>query len=90
MKRSLTILVIILTVTLAWAQNPITKLTFEEAVTIGLERNMVLNQQKNQLEANQAQKLNAIGNHVSLKPNRHGFFKCQFGYRVLRPCQCHY
>ena len=64
MKISLTVLVITLIVTLARAQNPITKMTFEEAVSIGLERNMVLNQQKNQLEANQAQKLNAIGNYL--------------------------
>ncbi len=40
----------------------ITKLTFEEAVKIGLERNVLLNQQKNQLVFNQAQKLNGIGN----------------------------
>jgi len=64
MKRSLTLLVIITTISLAGAQNPVTKLTFEEAVTIGLERNVFLNQQKNQLEANQAQKLNAVGNYM--------------------------
>jgi outer membrane protein len=40
----------------------ITNLTFEEAVKIGLERNVLLNQQKNQLVFNQAQKLNGIGN----------------------------
>jgi outer membrane protein len=40
------------------------KLTFEEAVKIGLERNVTLNTQKNLLEVNQAQKLNAIGNFI--------------------------
>lgn len=42
------------------------KLTFEEAVQIGLKRNVTLNQQKNQLIVNQAQKLNSYGN---LMPN---------------------
>lgn len=64
MKRSLTLLIIVVTINLAGAQNSVTKLTFEEAVTIGLERNVFLNQQKNQLEANQAQKLNAMGNYM--------------------------
>ena len=64
MKRSLTLLVIITTISFARAQDPVTKLTFEEAVTIGLERNVILNQQKNQLEATQAQKLNAMGNYM--------------------------
>jgi outer membrane protein len=64
MKRSLTLLVMITAISFGGAQNHVTKLTFEEAVTIGLERNVILNQQKNQLEANQAQKLNAIGNYM--------------------------
>ncbi|MBL7875909.1 MAG: TolC family protein [Cyclobacteriaceae bacterium] len=46
------------------AQSPVTKLTFEEAVVIGLQRNVILNQQKNQLESTQAQKLNAVGNYM--------------------------
>lgn len=64
MKASLTLLVINLAISLVSAQNPVTKLTFEEAVSIGLQRNVILNQQKNQLEANQAQKLNSIGNYL--------------------------
>jgi outer membrane protein len=40
------------------------KLTFEEAVKIGLERNVTLNTQKNLLEVSQAQKLNAIGTFI--------------------------
>lgn len=47
----------------AMAQQP-AKLTFEEAVKIGLERNVTLNTQKNQLVVNQAQKLNTIGNFI--------------------------
>lgn len=38
------------------AQNP-AELSFEEAVKIGLERNVLLKQQKNQLEFNQVQKM---------------------------------
>jgi len=64
MKQSLTVLTLISTLSLGWTQSPVTKLTFEEAVVIGLERNVNLNQQKNQLEANQAQKLNAMGNYM--------------------------
>jgi len=64
MKQSLTVLILISTFSLGWTQSPVTKLTFEEAVVIGLERNVNLNQQKNQLEANQAQKLNAVGNFL--------------------------
>lgn len=54
-------------VTAGFSQNaatdepPQTKLTFEEAVKIGLEKNVLLNQSKNTLESTQAQKLNAIG-----------------------------
>ena len=64
MKRVLILLIIISPMGRAWAQNSSTKLTFEEAVTIGLQRNVILNQQKNQLEATQAQKLNAMGNYM--------------------------
>jgi outer membrane protein len=47
------------------AQDPSpAKLTFEEAVKIGLEKNVTLNTQKNLLEVSQAQKLNSIGNFV--------------------------
>jgi len=41
-----------------------TILTFDEAVKIGLRKNVDLNQQKNQLVANQAQKLGAYGNFL--------------------------
>jgi outer membrane protein len=40
------------------------ELTFEEAVKIGLERNVMLNQQKNQLELNQVQKMAGYGNFL--------------------------
>lgn len=63
MKRVLVALIGITFCGLAGAQTPVTQLTFEEAVVIGLQRNVILNQQKNQLEANQAQKLNAVGNY---------------------------
>lgn len=64
MKRVVIVLIILSPIGLAWAQNSVAKLTFEEAVAIGLQRNVALNQQKNQLEANQAQKLNAMGNYM--------------------------
>jgi len=41
-----------------------TKLTFEEAVKIGLEKNVTLNTQKNQLEVTQAQKLSTVGSYL--------------------------
>src|SRR5690349_24924919 len=41
-----------------------TILTFEEAVKIGLTRNVILNQQKNQLIAVEAQRLNSFGNFI--------------------------
>ena len=47
----------------SWAQNP-EQLTFEEAVKIGLERNVVLKQQKNQLELNQTQKMAGYANFL--------------------------
>ncbi|MBL7875997.1 MAG: TolC family protein [Cyclobacteriaceae bacterium] len=63
------------------AQSPVTKLTFEEAVVIGLQRNVILNQQKNQLEATQAQKLNAIGNYMP-NLNLTGAFQRQEGQQA--------
>jgi outer membrane protein len=39
-------------------------LTFEDAVKIGLKKNVTLNQQKNQLMVNEAQKLNSMGNFL--------------------------
>jgi len=64
MKRGLTFLLVVISTISLRAQVQVTKLTFEEAVAIGLQRNVILNQQKNQLEATQAQKLNAIGNYM--------------------------
>ena len=51
------IIIVLVAVTVATlqAQNP-ARLSFEEAVKIGLERNVLLKQQKNQLELNQVQK----------------------------------
>jgi outer membrane protein len=63
MKRVLLVLWCVAVYGITGAQNTPTKLTFEEAVTIGLQRNVILNQQKNQLAATHAQKLNAIGNY---------------------------
>ncbi len=69
MKRVLVVLLGVAIHGFTWAQNPVTKLTFEEAVTIGLQRNVILNQQKNQMEATHAQKLNAVGNYFPEKEN---------------------
>jgi len=68
----------------AFAQNaatsepPQTRLTFEEAIKIGLEKNVLLNQAKNTLESTQAQKLYAIG---LLTPtfNAQGYYQHQKG-----------
>jgi len=49
--------------TALFAQDTV-RLTFEEAVKIGLKNNMLLNQQKNLLLSSQAQKLGALGNFV--------------------------
>lgn len=63
MKRSLLLLVgSIVAVVSAYAQQTAGKLSFEEAVKIGLQQNILLNQQKNQLLSSQATKLNAMGN----------------------------
>ena len=51
------------TTILVAAQNP-AQLTFEEAVKIGLERNVTLKQQKNQLELNQVQKMAGYANFL--------------------------
>ena len=64
MKQVLVILIGLAVASLAGAQSSITKLTFEEAVAIGLQKNVILNQQKNQLEASQAQRLSALGNYM--------------------------
>src|SRR5690349_4095326 len=56
----------------SWAQEAPSKLTFEDAVRIGLEKNVTLNTQKNQLEATQAFKLSSVGGYlpnVSLNGN---------------------
>jgi outer membrane protein len=62
MKTFLCGLSFILSVACA-AQNP-AQLTFEEAVKLGLERNVALKQQKNQLELSQAQKMAGYGNFL--------------------------
>jgi outer membrane protein len=64
MKQIVVVFLLFATFNLVCAQNPVSKLTFEEAVAIGLQRNVTLNQQKNQFEANQVQKQNAIGNYL--------------------------
>jgi outer membrane protein len=81
MKRVLVVLIILSPLGLVWAQESSTKLTFEEAVVIGLQRNVILNQQKNQLEVTQAQKLNAVGNYM---PNLNvtGSFQRQEGQQA--------
>lgn len=61
----------------SWAQKS-SELTFEEAVKIGLERNVALNQQKNQLELNQVQKLAGFGNLLP-SINLGGVFQRQAG-----------
>jgi len=58
--------------------QPPAKLTFEDAVKIGLKNNVLLNQQKNQLEVNQAQKLNAVGNFIP-GVNVQGYYQHQTG-----------
>ncbi len=55
--------IVLTTISLLGQENP-TTLTFDEAVNIGLKRNVLLNQQKNQLMANQAQKLAGLGNFL--------------------------
>jgi outer membrane protein len=63
MKRSLFLLFGCVVGLAASAQDtPVAKLSFEEAVKIGLENNVILNTQKNQLMGSQANKLNAIAN----------------------------
>jgi outer membrane protein len=67
MKRVFTICLVSITMTVfGQAADTTTKtvLTFEEAVKIGLKRNVALNQQKNQLIATQAQRLNSYGNFI--------------------------
>lgn len=58
--RIITVLLVLAAATSLSAQDRV--LTFEEAVKIGLENNVLLNQQKNQLEFNQVQKSAAMAN----------------------------
>jgi outer membrane protein len=64
MKRVLFSVIASSLVLTSWAQQAPSKLTFEDAVRIGLEKNVTLNTQKNQLEATQALKLSSIGNYL--------------------------
>lgn len=56
-------------------------LTFPEAVKIALEKNVTLNQQKNQLEVNQSVRLGNIGNHLP-NVNIQGNFQRQKGQQA--------
>lgn len=47
-----------------WAQESPQELSFGEAVKIGLSKNVLLNQQKNQLLVNQSQKLTGVSNFI--------------------------
>lgn len=62
----------------ASAQQAPAKLSFEEAVKIGLQRNVILNQQKNQLVGTQAQRLSSYGNFMP-NLNIQGSFQRQEG-----------
>jgi len=68
MKKLVTAFCLCVIAEALWAQGSEANvtLTFEEAVKIGLEKNVILNQQKNTLMTAQAQKLNSMGN---LMPN---------------------
>lgn len=55
-----TALLLVATVVTIRAQNP-SQLTFEEAIRIGMERNVLIKQQQNQLEVNQTQKAASFG-----------------------------
>lgn len=63
--RIYTALLVVASVVVLNAQNP-TQLTFQEAIKIGMERNVLLNQQKNQLVASQVQKESG---YVALLPS---------------------
>jgi outer membrane protein len=68
MKKVFGVMVALFLTSLVFAQQS-QVLTFEEAIKIALEKNVNLNQQKNLMELNQAQKLSAIasfGPNVSL------------------------
>lgn len=62
MKKILTLVVVVLISWSGFSQS--NKLTFQEAVKIGLEKNVTLNQQKNQLTSTQAQRLGGYGNFL--------------------------
>jgi outer membrane protein len=67
MKFYLTITVMLLTVlTYGQSTEPVSKLTYKDAVKIALQKNVNLNQQKNILESRQASRNSAIAN---LGPN---------------------
>jgi hypothetical protein len=58
MKLHLTIIAMFLTVfSFAQSTEPVSKLTYKEAVKIALQKNVNLNQQKNILESRQASRL---------------------------------
>lgn len=61
MVRGILITGFVLSSFMGWTQQ---QLTFEEAVKIGLKKNVLYNQQKNQLMLNEAQKLNSMGNFL--------------------------
>ena len=63
-KMKIVLSLLLLVSTLSIMAQKSGELTFEEAVKIGLERNVALNQQKNQLELNQVQKMAGIGNFL--------------------------
>ena len=54
------IIILLISVAELHAQNP-AKITFEEAIKIGVERNVLLKQQQNQLIVNQTQKSSSYG-----------------------------
>ena len=79
MKRVILSLIICSIFVAASAQDQAPgKLTFEQAVKIGLKNNVTLNTQKNQLIVNQAQKLNAIGTFIP-GLNAQGYYQHQAG-----------
>ncbi|HOX83835.1 MAG TPA: TolC family protein [Chryseolinea sp.] len=78
MKRMMIVFVIGFSMPLFLRAQTDQNLTFGEAVKIALEKNVTLNQQKNQLEANQAARMGAIANHLP-NLNAQGSFQRQQG-----------
>lgn len=76
MKKGFGCLLIVVAIHVS-GQNP-AQLTFEEAVKIGLERNVTLKQQKNQLEFNQVQKTAGYANFLP-SVSLNGTFQRQSG-----------